>query len=414
MAKQKGNPHAWMALISMCLTALYVGGIGWNCISLYAEPIISEWGITRTAFSVVVLILSSCNTIVSVFFYGQIASRFPLRKMILVGGILNRAAFVVFSFAQNVGMLYAGAAMFGFGISMTSNNTYNVACTRWFKKNQSLMISIVATVSSVVGIVFATIVAFWINSVGWRGSFLITFGINAVCTLLGVILYKGDPDKLGEQPMYADEVTETKQETAAAEDGISFQEMLKTPQGWMLIAGWLLIGIAGYIVQGNLALFASDFGYGSYSGTLLSVCLASCAIFMPIGGRICDKFSSKAMVFIGMIAVVINCVILRMPSVPLPLLYLVAVIAGFSWDANIVPVASSIIEAFGNKEFQKKTGIFVGMQAFGVALAPTILNLFYDFGGGTYDLGLLVMAAFAVIVMILFVFGTRPAKGYQR
>lgn len=408
MEKTKGNPHAWMALIAMSLTALYVGGIGWNCISLYFDPIIQEWGITRTEVSVTVLILSTIHMVIATFFFGQIASRLGIRKMLLIGGTLNALGFALFAISSNIPMLYAASALFGTGIGFTSNSTYNTAMTRWFAKNQSTMISIIATTSSVVGIISATVIGFLIANLGWRMGFWVTFVICIICTLLAFFLYKGEPDKLGEKPMYADEAAT--EEEAVEEHGVTFKRMLTSPQGWMLIAAWLLIGISGYFVQGNLALFAVDYGFGDLSGTLLSVSLATCAIYMPIAGRLCDKLGSKSVVFIGMIAVIINCIILRIPNLPLPVLYGVAVLSGLSWDANIVPVAKCILEAFGNKEFQKKTGVLVGMQAFGVALAPTIINAFYDLGGHTYNVGLVAMAIMAVIVMVLFVLGTREVK----
>lgn len=407
--KKKGNSHAWMALIAMSLTALYVGGIGWNCISLYFDPIISEWGITRTEVSVTVLILSTIHMVIATFFFGQLASRLGIRKMIVIGGCLNAAGFALFAMSSNVPMLYAASALFGTGIGFTSNSTYNTAMTSWFAKNQSTMISIIATVSSVTGIVSATVVGLLINTLGWRMGFWATFAICIVCTVVAFVLYKGEPSKIGELPMYAEEVLGS-EAAAEKEEGITFKRMLSSIQGWLLILGWLLIGIVGYFVQGNLALFAVDYGYGDFSGTLLSVSLACCAIYMPVAGRLCDKLGSKSVVFIGMIAVIVNCIVLRIPDLPLPVLYGVAILSGFSWDANIVPVAKCILEAFGNLEFQKKVGVLVGMQAFGVALAPTVINLFYDLGGHTYSLGLIVMALLSALVMVLFVFGTRRVK----
>ena len=203
MGKLKGNPHAWMALIAMCLTALYVGGIGWNCISLYFPPLIEEWGVTRTEVSLVVTILSTIHMVIATFAFGQIASRIGIRKMLVIGGILNTAGFIVMAMANGIPMLYIGAALFGTGIGFTSNSTYNTALTKWFKKNQSTMISLVATTSSVVGIISATVVAAIIASAGWRTGFLITAAIAAVCCIAGFFLYKGEPEKLGELPMYA-------------------------------------------------------------------------------------------------------------------------------------------------------------------------------------------------------------------
>lgn len=404
-----GRQHAIMAVVSMCIVNVMVSGLCWNCLTLYADPIISDWGITRTSFMFIITMLSGFNTFVSLFLYGRIEQALGLRRMLVLGGTLLAGAHVIWALSNSVVLLYVGGALAGLGISMMSDNTFNVACTYWFKKNRGTMIGIVGTLGTVSGSAFALAVAAWIIAVGWRGGFWITAVIVIICTLVGVFLYKGKPEDLGEFPYGADQISD--EDSAAEEEtGITYKEMLRTPQCWLYVVIWLFVGIAGFAVRGSLPLLAADFGFGDMQGALLSTLLIACAVFMPIGGYLCDRLGSRSMVFIGMTAVVIACLILRMESVSLPLLYLCAVLLGFGWDVNIVPIAPCIIENFGHREIAKKSGLYVGMQAGGVAIGPTILNAFYDLGGHTYSLGLLVMAAMAIATIVLYMIGEHLTK----
>ena len=155
------------------------------------------------------------------------------------------------------------------------------------------MISIVATIGALSGAVFSIIVPLWIASMGWRGSFYVTAAVAFVFTVLIVILYKGKPADLGDQPMWADRADEDDVD-ANAETGLTYKEMLKTPAALLLVIVWLLVGISGFAVRGNLVLFAVDYGYADSQGLLNAVLLVSCAILSPIGGQMCDKLGARS------------------------------------------------------------------------------------------------------------------------
>ena len=305
-------------------------------------------------------------------------------------------------------MLYAAATLFGIGLAFLANNMRNTACIQWFKKRYSTMISIVAMCGQGTGMVAATLFAFIIAACGWRNAFWITCALFVVVTIASALLYKGSPEELGVKPLYADDDTEEEVEQDE-ESGLTYHQTLKTYQFWCLMGTWLLVGIAGYALMSTLVLFSGDYGYSpELSGLLLSICLLSSTVFSPVGGLVCDKFSAKWLVAIGMVGVVISCVMLCAPSLPYWALVVAAVLVGFGWNCCVIPIAPATIEAFGKRDFAKKSALIVGMQCLGTAIAPPMLNAFYD-AFGSYVLGLWVMAAIAVVSIVLVFPGTRPA-----
>ena len=64
----KSMIHARSALVASCLMLCMWVGLWWNCVTLYADPIIGEWGISRTQFMLVATIMALTNAVVQMFF----------------------------------------------------------------------------------------------------------------------------------------------------------------------------------------------------------------------------------------------------------------------------------------------------------------------------------------------------------
>ncbi len=65
------------------------------------------------------------------------------------------------------------------------------------------------------------------------------------------VFVPGKPEELGEQPMYSGEArTEEK-----AEDGIAYRDIFRTPQFYLLAAGYVLVPMAAQGALSNLPPF---------------------------------------------------------------------------------------------------------------------------------------------------------------
>lgn len=411
--RKSGAKHAWMAMGALCLVSLAASGITWNTLSLFADPIVNEWGIMRTQYQIVPTLIAGLNMVMSMFAFGALEARFGIRKLMTLGLVLMGVAMGLIATANGLVALYAAAVLWGIGLSWEANSMRNSAVMQWFAKRQATMISIVAGIGQGTGIVFAALFGYIMLFSGWRPLMWVCCAVCLACAGLCFFLYKGKPEDLGEKPLYADEVVE--EEAAEAEEaggtGISFAEMMRSPRFYILCVAWVLLGIAGDAIMANLVLIAIDFGFSEVSALSLSVCLLASCILSPVGGWACDKFGSRIFITVGMVLLIGACAVLRAGAVTLPMLFVIAVILGNAWNTTVIPAATSTVEAFGDRDFEKKNTLFVAMQCLGVAIAPTFFSAFYDFGGGTYDLGYVVVAVLAVITIALFFVGTRRGAG---
>lgn len=411
MPNNDSKTYAARALTTICIMQVIWVGIGWNTISLYAGPITGEWGITRAAFMLTITLVATCNTLISMFLYGQLVEKVGLRKLIVIGGILCTLGFAVFALAQNIAMLYLTGVLFGCGCALLNNNAVNAVCQAWYKKNTGTYMSIASTFGSVAGIVAATAVAALIAGVGWRPSLWIIAAIFVVGLIVCPILYKGTPDELGVAPIGADEAAADASEDASVSsyEGPTYSEMLKSGRFWLLALVMLIIGIVGYGILANLPVLAGDYGFEELSGTALSVALLASAIFLIPGGRILDKAGSAVMVAICFVFLIVAMVIMLAGTVNLAMLYVIAALVGAAYDMCLIGPGIIAMEAFGNREYAKKMGTLAGFCYAGVALAPTVLALFYDMSG-SYSTAFAACIVLSIVGMVLIFPLTRNKK----
>ena len=412
LSKGKSAQHAWMAMGALCLVSLASSGITWNTLSLFADPIVNEWGIMRTQYQIVPTLIASLNMVMSFVAFGPLEKRFGIRKLMATGLLVMGVAMAVFACSNGIIPLYIAATLWGIGLSWEANSMRNTAVMQWFAKRQSTMISVVAMVGQGTGIVFVALFGYLLTLTGWRPLMWACCAVCVTCAVLCWFLYKGKPEDLGEKPLYADDAVEIVVDEGASEEesGVTFKEMLKSAKFYVLFLGWVIIGIAGDAVMANLVLIGIDLGFEAQSALALSVCLLASTVLSPVAGWMCDKFGCKPYIVLSMALLIAACIVLLMGAVSLPMFFAIAVILGNAWNATVVPAASSTVEGFGNRDFAQKNTIFVAAQCLGVALAPTVFSLFYDFGGRTYELGYVFVIAMAVLTVVLFFIGTKRSK----
>ena len=402
-----------MAYAAICIMSIVWVGIQFNCMNLYAAPVVEELGITRTQFMTVLSIPGLISATVSLLAFGAIEENIGLRRMLLIGGILNTLAFVCWFFMDSVALLYLGGTLYGCGCSITAYNSVAAGVNRWFKQRIGSLMGVANALGNVAGIVFALVIAAIIATIGWRYSFGICIAISAIATIACTVLYRGNPDDLGVHAMYEDEVadseaapgvkaeaTQTEKPTSAL-SGVPFKKAIATPRMWLLAFGYLLLGTTTYGLMSTLPLFALDFGFEQLQGQVVSASLLAAAIAMVPLGMICDRFGTKWTVALCGALMALAAVLLLVPNLPFVGVLVAAACSGASYSSCGVAVGTGVKEAFGEFEFSKKLGLCSGCMYIGLAVGPALINLVYD-TMGTYSYALIAFAVCAAVIALIF------------
>ena len=419
LSKTRTSQYAWMAFAAICVMAVVWTGIQFNCMNLYAAPVVEDLGISRTQFMVVLSIPGAISAIISLFFFGPLEQRFGIRRMMLVGGTINTLSFLAWTFMDSLWMLYLGGVLYGFCCSVTAYTCVSAAVNIWFKKRIGTLVGIANSLGSAAGIVFAIVIAQFIATVGWRCSFAVCAGISVASVVACVALFRGNPEDLGVEPMYADaqagglpeevaepmpaEAAEPMRAAPSAAD-LPFSQALRKPKLWLLAIGYLLLGTITYGIMSTLPLFALDFGYGNLQGQVVSASLFAAAIAMVPMGIFCDKAGTKWGIALTGVIVVAAAIVLSRPALPFAAVVAAAVCSGAAYGACGVTVGVGVKEALGEVDYSKKLGLCSGFMYVGLALAPTATNLAYDFTG-SYSVILGAYAVLAVVMAAIFFIG---------
>lgn len=399
-------------------------GIQFNCMNLYAAPVVEDLGISRSQFMLVLSIPGVISAAISLFCFGAIEQRIGIRKMILVGGTLNTLSFLSWTFMNSIWMLYLGGTLYGLGCGITAYTCVSAAVNRWFKQRIGTLVGVANSLGSAAGIVFAVVIAALIAALGWRYSFALCAAMSALSVVVCVTLYKGSPEELGVPAMYADQAQDDGSEAqasrgkgafiagaaeAAATQDLPFNQVLRTSRLWVLALGYLLLGTATYALMSTLPLFALDLGYGDLQGQVVSASLFAVAAAMVPLGVLCDKLGTKWGIALASVLMMVAALALRATSMSFAVLMLVAICAGASYSACGVTVGVGVKEALGEVDFSKKLGVCSGCLYVGLALGPAITNYFYD-RLGSYSSILLIYAMLAAVIIALFFVGMRSQQ----
>ena len=421
--KSSSSAYAWKAFAAICIMAVVWTGIQFNCMNLYAAPVVEDLGITRSQFMLVLSIPGVISAAISLFCFGAIEQRIGIRKMMLIGGTLNTLSFLSWTFMNSIWMLYLGGALYGLGCGITAYTCVSAAVNRWFKQRIGTLVGVANSLGSAAGIVFAVVIAALIAALGWRYSFALCAAISALSVVACVSLYKGSPEELGVPAMYADQASDgdvigmlhegDEQVASLAKSAIiwdlPFSQAMRTSRLWILAFGYLLLGMTTYALMSTLPLFALDFGYGDLQGQVVSASLFAVAAAMVPLGILCDKLGTKWGVALVSVLMMIAALTLRAASMSFVVLMLVALCSGAAYSACGVTVGVGVKEALGEVDFSKKLGVCSGCLYVGLALGPAITNFFYD-ATGSYSSILLVYAVLAAVMIVLFFVGMRSQR----
>ncbi|HBN85715.1 MAG TPA: hypothetical protein DDZ89_17950 [Clostridiales bacterium] len=193
-AHQRIIPIAASIAIQLCLGVAYIWSVFQTGIS---NSIFSG---DNAAASLTFSLLLATLTIGSVI-GGKLAARFSIRNIVITGGIILSAGFLLASFAtpETYWLLWLGYGLMG-GVGMGFTYSTTIACAqKWYPEKKGLVTGLIVSALGFGGVVFTPIVErliirFGGQQFGELKTFMVLSGIFfIVCTIGGFVL-KNPPE----------------------------------------------------------------------------------------------------------------------------------------------------------------------------------------------------------------------------
>lgn len=408
---KKSCSRGWVALAFAFLCAVLVNGMVTNQVSLMLEPMCTDLGISRTAFSTAMSLTPLLNCILS-FFYAKFLKTIGLKKMAVLGvgsTLVYLVALYACSIVPSASIVFIGigSLIMAFANSWVTIMTGSIIITNWFAKRTGTFISMFGVLSSAGSVIFAPFISNMIISSGWESTVLLRAILMVIMLLFTIIALKVAPGQ-GETKVWADEADSSEAENQAEATGLTFAEAKKTKNFWFALLTTLMFGLFAYPPMIVVAAHASDIGHPEVAGTVMSVLYAvSIIVTIPMGGLI-EKYGCRKVLTPYLLIGAASMVVLGMKSASVASILIGAGGIGFLYALLSVPIPM-LAGMFGTKDFGRIQSYLFTVMIAGMIVGMPLFNAVFDMVG-SYRYVFLANAALLVINIVALFAATSKLK----
>jgi sugar phosphate permease len=406
--------YGWY-IVAATLVALSLGsGFTFWSFTVYIPSLEDEFGWSRGELS----LAYSLGLIVSGLtapFAGRVVDRIGARRVIAVGAIGVCTTFTLLSLVQELWQYYAVYALQSLIQSWSFFLPFQWLLAQWFVRRRGTALGIATAGFGVGGSVVFPLIALAIETVGWRGAYLLSgFTILAVFVPFTLFLIRDRPSEMGLLPDGATEDTPEGQRHAfgSAYDW-SLREALRSHLFWMLALPMALF-FGGLISFGVHSVpFFEDEGFSTGTAAIF---LAAASVFRTFGrvvaGYVIDRVENLVVVAVPMMllhAAVI--VVLIFSTEPWAIaFFIVAWGIGGSFGPILTPIL--VGRTFGMRSYGAIFGALIFIETFSDVAMPVVGGFIFD-ATGSYTIPFTIYATMfaASAVAYLAFFAASAAHG---
>ena len=421
-ARQMGLYYGWFVVATAMFIAAVTTGAR-NGFGVFVVPMSDEFGWSRTAISVAAGTGWLVNGITQPML-GHIFDRFNSRRVILISllvagfataglsltGVFGEAAalyFLIFLFSFVLSSAMSGASI----------GTLMPLLARWFVKRRTFVLGLVASGSSIGGLILIPFSAYMVELINWQASWIALGAIITCLALpLGFIFLRNNPAQMGLQPDGEPEPTAEAAANAPERRRGLFEvdqwyHSFRTPPIWNLSIAYTVCGITVGLLSVHFVPYADEeLGISPTMAGLIFGVLTGLNVIGAIGGGwLADRFGRKNvlgtvysvrcvayLVLIGGLVATQQGISLPIVGSPaLPSLWVFAVLAGFSWIASVPITTSLTADVYGLRALATIAGISFLCHQIGAFFSIILGGILYDLTG-SYLLPFSIAAGFLV------------------
>jgi MFS family permease len=270
----------------------------------------------------------------------------------------------------------------------------------WFVKKRGFAVGLAMTFSGLGGAVMNPVLAWVIQSFGWRTAYLVNAGITGAIVLPFLIfVLRLRPSDKGLKP-YGWEEREAAQEALTGEMGVSRDEAVHSAAFVIMAVIFAATGFLGSYTQ-IMTPYGLSLGLAVSAAAILPSLNMICnAVSKLAMGAINDRFGGKVMIYSGLTAVLASMLLLLNGLNPPAGLYIGAFMAGTFLTVMTVSAPLMVHTIFGARD-DSRIYVYLSLgQSLFISSGTTIIGFMYDYTG-SYSMAFVVGATVTFTTMVM-------------
>lgn len=327
---------------------------------------------------------------VSVGIVGRALDRFGFRPVALVcvpaiAAVYLGLTLMTGSYAVYVALLVA-AGIFGAG---TGSMVYTRPLIAAFDRQRGLALGVGASGTSIASIMMAPVLAWVIETYGWRAG---GFGLIVITLFIGLPLALSLIGRAKE--LHVDDTAElpVTHEPIAPTVNMSLRDALRDGRFWLLTAALVAVNIPGAGVVGQLAPMITDKGM---SETAAGIIMAFYSIGLLSGrlltGFALDRFPPPIVAALTTGVPAFGALLLLIPEPSFAIAAVALILIGLQQGSEVDLLAYFVSRTFGVKNYGSIYGAIATAGALSTATGLTLFGKVHD-ATGNYDIALITGA----------------------
>ncbi len=366
------SAYAWTRLV-LALLLSTIGGVGMWSVVVALPPVQAEFGVARADASLPYT-LTMIGYGLSGILMGRLSDRFGIVLPVMGGTIALAIGYVL---AGSASSLWQFTLVQGLLIGVGSSATFApllADTSMWFTRRRGIAVAIFASGNYLAGTVWPPIVQHFIETAGWRQTY-VGIGVFCVATMLPLAL------------LLKRKVPATVQTAAGAPVATWLPRPLGLSPGTLqvlLVIAPLSCCVAMSMPQVHLVAYCGDLGYGAARGTQMLSLMLACGIVSRLAfGLICDRIGGVRTLLVGS-SLQGLALLLFLPFDGVVSLFVISAMFGL-FQGGIVPSYAIIVrEHFPPNEAGARVGTVMMASLFGMALGGWMSGAIFDWTG-SYD-----------------------------
>jgi MFS family permease len=371
------SSYAWFRL-AVSLLLMTIGGAGMYSIPVVLPRIQAEFSVDRVDASLPYT-LTMIGFGLGGIMMGKLADRFGVMWPLLLGGLGLGSGFILAGSAGGIGQFnLAQGLLLGFLGSAATFAPLVADTSLWFTRRRGIALAICMSGNYVAGAVWPPVMQHFIDSAGWRATY-IGIGVFCLLTMLPLaLLYRRQPPAVA--PVAVPAGSSPMAPSGPAGEHRPLGLSAGTLQLLLCVAG-VSCCVAMSMPQVHIVAYCGDLGFGAARGAqMLSLMLGMGIVSRLVSGWISDHIGGLRTLLLGSVLQGVA-LLMFLWADGVTSLYLVSAMFGL-FQGGIVPSYALIVrEHFTPQQAGARVGTVLMATLFGMALGGWMSGAIFDATG---------------------------------